>query len=105
MLLAFALPAAAESPPENIIEHYEWCLLPKYRPASIARFEEYFQKHHPHDEEYEDAIHLRFVRLSAFRLVELYVDEGNRKKAKFYLSWLMKADPAISDESRAERRK
>ena len=96
MLAGIALANANETAPENIVEHYKWCLLPKYRPNAIVRFEEFYQQRHPKDEQYDDAIHIRFVRLSAFRLVELYAADGNMEKMKVYLKWLQYTDPATA---------
>jgi hypothetical protein len=96
LLLAAQSVNAADQPPENIIKHYEWCLLPKYRPDAIARMEAFYAKRHPKDEQYEDAIHIRFVRLSAFRLVELYAADRNMEKVKYYLKWIQDTDPATA---------
>jgi len=94
---SFQLVNAEENTPENIIQHYKWCLLPKYRPNAIERMEAFYQKHHPENEQYEDATHSRYVRLSAYMLVEQYAAAKNREKMKFYLDWLKKTDPAIAE--------
>ncbi len=96
LLTGLTIAGASEKAPENIVEHYKWCLLPKYRPNAIVRFEEFYQQRHPRDEQYEDAIHIRFVRLSAFRLAELYAADGNMEKIRFYLKSLQDTDPATA---------
>lgn len=84
-----------EQPPSNIIEHYKWSLLPKYRPNAIARLEGFWAQHHPKNEEYEDAIHVRFVRLCAYRLAELCAADGQVDKCREMLRWLQAHDQAI----------
>ena len=82
----------ADRPPNNIIEHYHWCRLPKDRATQIARFEDFWQKNHPENEEYGDVIDGRFVRLCAYRLVNLYVADGKTEKALKLLRWLEEHD-------------
>jgi hypothetical protein len=84
-----------EQPPNNIIEHYKWSLLPKYRPLTITRLEGFWTQHHPKSEEYEDAIQIRFVRLCAYRLAELYAAENQVDKCQEMLRWLQANDRAI----------
>ena len=78
----------ADKPPVNIIEHYHWCLAPKSRPDSIQRLEGFWQKYHPENEEYGDAIDVRFVHLCGYCLVKLYFADGKTEKALTMLRWL-----------------
>ena len=98
-LACLAAPAAAagqpDAPPANIIKHYEWCLLPKYRPDTIARMEGFWAKHHPPDEQYADAAQLRYVRRSAYRLADLYAAEGQKDKCREMLRWLEAHDNTL----------
>ena len=85
-----------EKPPQNIIEHYQWCRAPKSRAEALARFEGFWSRYAPSGQHgYEDAIHVRFVHLCAYRLAELYADTGNAKKCRNILEWLEKEDNFI----------
>jgi hypothetical protein len=85
-----------EKPPPNIIEHYHWCSKPKSHAAALARFEGFWSLYAPTGEhEYEDAIHVRFVHLCAYRLAELYAETGDVKKCRYILEWLEKEDNFI----------
>src|SRR3954469_4024362 len=85
-----------EKPPRNIIEHYQWCSAPKSRAEALARFEGFWSQYAPNGQhEYEDAIHVRFVHLCAYRLAELYADAGDAKKCRNILEWLEKEDNFI----------
>ena len=87
--------ADTDKPPENIIKHFEWCATPKDTATLISRYEGFWSHYHPKDEQYEDAIHHTFVRLSAYRLAALYSDATNPKKCREMLSWLESHDQAI----------
>jgi hypothetical protein len=94
--LSPAFAADSDKPPQNIIEHYKWCSIPKSRAEVLARFEGFWSRYAPSGErEYEDAIHVRFVHLCAYRLAELYADTGNAKKCREILQWLEKKDSFI----------
>jgi hypothetical protein len=85
--------ADTEKPSQKIIEHYKWCSASKSQSETLARFEGFWSRYAPRGErEYEDAIHVRFVHLCAYRLAELYADTGNSKKCREMLTWLEKED-------------
>lgn len=84
-----------EKPPENIIKHFEWCSIPKGTSARITRYEGFWTRYHPKDEQYEDAIHGTFVRLTAYRLAALYADANSSTKCREMLQWLEAHDQAI----------
>lgn len=86
---------ATEQAPENIIKHFEWCAEAKGAAARLSRYEGFWDRHHPKDEEYEDAIHGTFVRICAYRLAALYAETKNTKKCKEMLAWLEKHDRRI----------
>jgi hypothetical protein len=93
LLVNAVLGTGAEKPPQNIIEHYKWCSEAKSRAEVLLRFEGFWSRYAPAGEhEYEDAIHVRFVHLCAYRLAELYADTGNAKKCREILAWLEKED-------------
>src|SRR3954464_15754195 len=74
-----------EKPPRNIIEHYQWCSAPKSRAEALARFEGFWSLYAPNGQhEYEDAIHVRFVHLCAYRLAELYAEQATRRSAAIF---------------------
>jgi len=85
----------SEKPPENLIKHYEWCSTPKDAAEIISRYEAFWSQYHPKDEQYEDAIHHTFVRLTAYRLAALYADAGIPAKCREMLRWLEFHDQAI----------
>ena len=95
LLLMPSFGADTEKPPENIIKHFEWCATPKETAALITRYEGFWTRYHPKDEEYDDAIHGRFVRLTAYRLAALYSDANNPKKCREMLQWLETHDQTI----------
>jgi hypothetical protein len=87
--------AETEKPPENIIKHYEWCALPTDIAMRMRRYESFWSRHHPKDEQYDDMIHGTFVRHCAYRLAELYADSNNPKKCREFLAWLEAHDQAL----------
>ena len=95
LFLLACVGADADKAPENIMQHYEWCASATDAAALLARYEGFWKRHHPASEEYEDAISVRFVRLCAYRLAELYADSGNAKKCREKLKWLESQDNAI----------
>jgi hypothetical protein len=92
---AFVSLAAGDAPPDNIIEHYKWCAVPADATERIRRYQGFWSRHHPADEEYEDAVHIRFVRLCAYDLAALYADTHDTKRAREMLEWLRLHDQAI----------
>src|SRR3954452_928591 len=96
LLVSPAFSEDTEKPPRNIIEHYQWCSAPKSRAKALTRFEGFWSLYAPNDQhEYEDAIHVRFVHLCAYRLAELYAETGDAKKCRKILEWLEKEDNFI----------
>jgi len=93
---------ANDEPPDNIIEHFRWNMLPKYRSDAISRLEGFWKKHHPVNEEYDDSIHGRFVLLCAYRLCGLYADEGRAHDSKKMLDWIRSTDPRLIEEERKD---
>ena len=82
-------------PTDNIIKNYEWCGAAKTATERLQRFEAFWTRYHPKNEEYGDAIDHTFVRLAAYRLVMLYADAGNHAKCAEFLKWLETHDQAI----------
>ena len=80
------------TPPKNIRDHYQWCLVYSNHQLATARFEKFYAKYHPTNENYKNSLCLRYVRLCAYRLVELYAEAGNKKEMKNYLLWLQRTD-------------
>jgi hypothetical protein len=82
-------------PTDNIIKNYEWCGTAKGAAERLSRFEAFWIRYHPKDEEYGDAIDGTFVRLAAYRLALLYAKAGNQAKCAEFLTWLEAHDQAI----------
>lgn len=95
LLLLPSIGAETETPPDNIIKHYEWCATAKDAASRISRYEGFWTRYHPKDAEYEDAIHGTFVRHCAYRLAGLYADTNNAKKCREFLAWLEAHDQAL----------
>jgi hypothetical protein len=87
--------AELEKPPQKIMEHYKWCGTATTPAEALGRYEGFWSRYRPSDVGYEDAIHVRFVHLCAYRLAELYADTGNAKKCRNILEWLEKEDNFI----------
>ena len=99
-ILAFALiryvaTADVSFPTDNIIKNYEWCGAAKTAAERLPRFEAFWTRYHPKDEEYGDMIEGTFVRLAAYRLALLYAQTGNQSKCAEFLKWLEDHDQAI----------
>jgi len=95
LILIPSIAADTAKPPENIIKHYEWCATPKDTATLVTRYEGFWARYHPKNEEYEDAIHGTFVRHCAYRLAALYADSNNPKKCREMLDWLEAHDQAL----------
>lgn len=97
--LALLFPAGSaatelEKPPQNIFEHLQWCAKAPDAEARLARFEGFWSRYYtPGD--YEDAVHIRNVRLCAYRLAGLYAEIGNAKRCREMLQWLESDDEAF----------
>ena len=96
LLLLPSIAADTTTAPENIFKHYEWCGLAKDTATLISRYEGFWSHYHPKNEEYQDAIDVRFVRLCAYRLAALYADSNNPKKCREMLVWLEAQDQALT---------
>ncbi len=85
----------ADDPPANIIEHFKWCASGRDTSEKILRYDGFWRRYHPQSEEYEDAIHVRFVRLCAYRLAILYAETHKLDESRAMLQWLEKHDQAV----------
>ena len=52
LFLSSSFGADTSIPPKNIIKHFEWCATAKDNAALIARYESFWTRYHPKDEEY-----------------------------------------------------
>ena len=84
--------ADSETPPQNIMEHYKWCGIPKAPAEALARYEGFWSRYRSGEPGFEDAIHARFVHLCAYRRAELYAGTGNTTKCREMLKWLETED-------------
>lgn len=98
--LALLFPAVSgaapepEAPPQNIFERLQWCAKAPDAAARLARFEGFWSRYYtPGD--YEDAVHIRNVRLCAYRLAGLYAETGNARRCREMLEWLESDDEAF----------
>jgi cellulase/cellobiase CelA1 len=101
----FIAASLAEDPPTNMQQHFKWCGSAKTVSESLARYEGFWREYCPASDGgvratsdgdgYGDAAHIMHVRLSAYRLLKLYFETGNRDKAAYYLNWIEKTDPVI----------
>lgn len=87
---------APNVPPENIIEHFEWCGAWNAGEKEIARYEGFWKRYY-HQRGYEDAIHARHVRLCAYRLAELYAKDGQLEKCLAMLKFLEREDASLAE--------
>jgi hypothetical protein len=92
LLVVPSFSAETKKPPQNIVEHYKWCGAATEPTEARVRYEGFWSRYRPTDAGYEDAVHVRFVHLCAYRLAELYAETGKTKKCREMLKWLESED-------------
>jgi hypothetical protein len=87
LLSSLYVSATDDEPPNDIFAHLEWCSKAKDAPTRLSRHRAFWRRHRP-DQGYEDAIHVKAVRLCAYRLAALFLETNNPAKCKEMLHWL-----------------
>lgn len=74
----------------SMAQRMDWCVEPKSATERIARYEAFWALYH--EEDGDDDVQGRAERECAYRLVELYLDTGNKAKCRWFLKWLEEHD-------------
>jgi len=76
----------------NLLLDYEWAEQAPNLEERLIRFNSLWINHHWSNDEYEDAIHARYVRKIAYELTFLHYKIGNKDFADKLLTWLKEND-------------
>lgn len=79
-------------PDDNIGKNFKWCGEATQPADRLARYEAFWTRYHPKDEEYGDAVDFRLVRRTGYQLATLYSDQKNTVKCREMLKWLEATD-------------
>jgi hypothetical protein len=86
--------------PENIIEHYKWCLKVKSLKTQTIRLRDFWEDYNPKGGDYGDSIDERLVLIAGYKLVENYCRMKKTEEAISVLRWIRSEDHRLIKEER-----
>jgi len=91
----------SDAHPENIIQHFHWCLVGDDLGEETIRLRDFWEDQRPPSGDYEDSVHGRLVLRAGYRLAGNYARLGRADEAVRILNWIRSEDSRLIEEEQA----